>query len=198
MKRNNSTGKNGRWQLLALFAVCVAPVIAAYVAYYVVKPTARDNYGTLIDPRAYPIPTTLNATTLDGKPVSLEDFKGKWLMVQADSGDCDAACKNKLLQMRQLRLMQGKEMDRIERVWLITDNHPLDTIVIREYDGTHMLRVKPAALSGWLPAEPGTTAQDHIYIIDPLGSLMLSFPKNADPSRMKKDIARLLKASRVG
>jgi hypothetical protein len=107
--------------------------------------------------------------------------------------------------MRQLRLMQGKDQDRIERVWLITDQKPLDTMVIREYDGTHMLRADPQAVAGWLPAESGTTITDHIYMIDPLGHLMMRFPKDPDPSttykhmqKVYKDINKLLKASSIG
>lgn len=188
---------SGRWKLFAVLAVCAAPMIASYMTYYVIKPQGRTNYGTLIDPRTYPTPT-LGATTLDGKPAGLEDFKGKWVMLQVGSGECSDACEKKLHDMRQLRLAQGKDMDRIERVWLITDDKPLETLLLREYDGTHMLRVKPDALRSWLPAQEGATAGDHIYLIDPLGNLMMRFPKDADPNKVKKDLAKLLKASRIG
>ena len=183
--------------LFAVIAVCAAPLIASYLAYYVIKPAGRTNYGALIDPRAYPIPA-LGATLLDGKPIALDAYKGKWIMLQVNDADCREACKKKLYDMRQLRLAQGKEMDRIERVWLVTDDKPLETIVMREYDGTHMLRVKPAAVKAWLPVEPGATAADHLYMIDPLGNLMMRFTKQADPNKIKKDLAKLLKASRIG
>jgi len=189
--------KEGRWKLLLIVAVCAAPVIASYFTYYVIKPTARTNYGDLLDPRNYPIPQ-LGATTLDGQPAALDAYKGKWIMLQADDANCPDACKEKLLDMRQVRLMQGKEMDRIERVWLITDEQPLDTLLMREYDGTHMLRVKRAALASWLPVEAGGALADYIYIVDPLGNLMLRFPKKPDPYKMKKDIAKLLTASSIG
>ena len=100
--------------------------------------------------------------------------------------------------MQQLRLTQGKERERIERVWLITDPQPIDTIVMREYDGTNMLRVNGDALKAWLPVEQGGKPDDHLYLIDPLGNLMMRFPKDADPTKVKKDIAKLLKASAIG
>jgi cytochrome oxidase Cu insertion factor (SCO1/SenC/PrrC family) len=187
----------GRWKLFAVIAVCAAPLIASYFTYYVIKPQSRTNYGALIDPRSYPIPD-LGSTALDGTPLTLDAYKGKWLMVQVDGSDCEKACQEKLLDMRQLRLMQGKEMERIERVWLITDEQPLQTIVMREYDGTRLLRVKPALLKAWLPTEAGTTAADHIYLIDPRGNLMMRFPKHADPNLVKKDLSRLLRASAIG
>ena len=189
--------KTGRWKLLLVLAVCAAPLIGSYLAYYVIKPAGRTNYGALIDPRNYPIPA-LGATTLDGKPASLDAYKGKWIMLQSGPADCQEACKKQLFAMRQLRLMQGKEMERVERVWLITDAGPLDTLLMREFDGTRMLRVPGAALAAWLPVEAGGTAAEYLYLIDPLGHLMMRFPKDADPSKVKKDIGKLLKASAIG
>ncbi|HEX2530054.1 MAG TPA: cytochrome C oxidase subunit I [Burkholderiaceae bacterium] len=184
--------------LLAVIVVCAAPVIASYFAYYVIKPQTRTNYGALIDSRAYPTPKTLASSALDGKSVSLTAYKGKWVMLQVDSAACGEPCKRKLYEMRQLRLTQGKDMDRIERVWLITDDRPVETMLMREYDGTRMLRAKADALNAWLPADKGTAPTDHIYIVDPLGNLVMRFPKGGDPNKMKKDVARLLKASSIG
>jgi glutathione peroxidase-family protein len=187
----------GRWKLFAIIGICVLPVIASYFTYYVIKPQSRTNYGTLIDPRNYPIPP-LGTTTLDGKPMTLDAFKGKWIMLDVDRSDCQASCQEKLFQIRQLRLMQGKDMDRIERVWLITDDKPIETILMRKYDGMHMLRASSDAIKAWLPVEQNTTDYDHIYLIDPLGNLMMRFPKHADPNKVKKDLAKLLKASSIG
>ncbi len=201
MEQNKTTETNqwrGRWKLLAVVFVCAAPLIFSYLTYYVIKPTARNNYGTLIDPRLHPIPPALGTVALDGKSTPLDSFKGKWVMLQVGAGDCQQVCRDQLVAMRQLRLMQGKAMDRVERVWLITDATPLDTMLMRVIDGTHMLRVPPAALAAWLPVEQGGNAADHLYLIDPLGNLMMRFPKNADPAKVKKDIAKLLKASAIG
>lgn len=189
--------RKGRWKLLAVLLVCAAPMLGSYLTYYVIKPTGRTNYGALLDPRQYPIPA-LGVTTLDGKPTSLDAYKGKWIMLQTGNGACLDACRKQLFAMRQLRLMQGKDMERVERVWLITDAEPLDTTLMREFEGTRMLRVQPEALARWLPVEAGGNASEHMYLIDPLGNLMMRFPKDADPAKVKKDIAKLLKASAIG
>lgn len=189
--------RRGRWKLLLVLAVCALPLAASYFTYYVLKPTARNNYGALIDPRAHPIPA-LSARTLDGQPAGLDAYHGKWILLQAGPSDCGAGCHRRLFAMRQLRLMQGKDMERVERVWLITDPAPLDTMLLRAFDGTHMLRVSAPALAAWLPVPAGGDPAEHLYLIDPLGNLMMRFPKDADPSRVKKDIARLLKASAIG
>jgi hypothetical protein len=193
----NKTQSKGRWKLFAIILVCASPLIASYLAYYVIKPQGRTNYGELIDPRNHPMPQ-MHATALDGKPSSLENYKGKWIMLQADSGDCGEPCRTKLFQQRQLRLTQGKEMSRIERIWLVTDDKPVDTVLLKEYDGTRVLRADPAQLKQWLPVAEGAALTDHVYMIDPLGNLMMRFPKNPDPNKMKKDISKLLRASSIG
>lgn len=193
----NKRSEKGNWKLFLVIAVCAAPMIVSYFTYYVIKPTSRTNYGTLIDPRAYPIPK-LDTTALDGAPTGLEAYKGKWIMLHVNGAECADACKKKLYDMRQLRLAQGKDMDRVERVWLITDKQPVETLIMREYDGTHLLRADPTRVKAWLPVEPDTQVSDHIYMIDPLGNLMMRFPKDADANKIKRDISRLLKASRIG
>ncbi len=196
-KTDEARRRAGRWKMLAVVAVCAAPLIASYLTYYVIKPQSRTNYGALIDPRQYPIPP-LGSSALDGAPTKLEDYKGKWIMLQVDRGDCGEDCRKKLFTMRQLRLMQGKEMERVERVWLVTDKAPVETMLLREYDGTDILRADAARLKSWLPVDAGTSVEDHIYLIDPLGNLMMRFPKDPDPNKMKKDIAKLLRASSIG
>lgn len=198
---------NGRWKLLLVLLVCASPLIASYFTYYVIKPQSRTNYGSLIDPAAHPIPP-LSTTTLDGRPVALADFKGKWIMLKVGGSACDASCHDQMFAMRQLRSMQGKEMARIERVWLITDRLPLETVLIRELDGMQMLRADPAAVTAWLPVAPDAPLDGAIFLVDPLGHLMMRFPavtaampeadKLAHYAKVKKDIAKLLKASAIG
>jgi hypothetical protein len=193
----NKSKAAGRWKLFLVVLVCASPMIASYLTYFVIKPQSRTNYGELVDPRSHPMPS-LGSTSLDGKPTELDAYKGKWIMLQADSGECAEKCRTKLFQQRQLRLTTGKEMERIERVWLVTDDKPVDTTLLREYDGTRVLRADPAKLRQWLPVEEGAGIADHVYMIDPLGNLMMRFPKNPDPNKMKKDISKLLRASSIG
>jgi hypothetical protein len=199
--------KLGRLKLLAVLAVCAAPLIFSYLTYYVIKPTGRTNYGELIDPRAHPLPQ-LHSASLDGAPTELTAYQGKWLMVKAGPSACPKVCMDQLFAMRQMRAMQGKEMERIERIWLITDQTPLDTILIRELEGMRMLRAPAAAVTGWLPHASEADLAASIYLVDPLGNLMMRFPPPAAGAteaqtvehyaKIKKDIAKLLKASAIG
>jgi len=178
------------WLLLAL---CAAPVVASYVAYYFWQPSGHVNYGELIEPR--PLPDA-RFTLADGALFSWHKLKGKWVLAIVDSGNCDAYCQSKLLYMRQARLAQGKEMDRIERVWLIADDAKPAASTVAEYQGTWLIRAAGSEFLKLFPAQRAPA--DHIYIIDPLGNLMMRFPRDADPQKMVKDIARLLRTSGIG
>jgi hypothetical protein len=182
--------------LYLLIAVCVAPVVASYLAYYVIPPAGRTNYGELILPQR-PMPA-LGLSRPDGLPYDPLALRGSWLMVKVDGGACDEACLRQLWLMRQLRTMQGKDADRIERVFLVADAVTPDAALLREFEGTLVLRAGRAELEGFLPAAEGVRLEEHIFLIDPLGNLMLRWPKDADPTRMKRDLGKLLKASRVG
>jgi hypothetical protein len=168
------------WLIAALTA---APVVASYLMFYVWPPEDTVNYGELIGPRTLP----------DAPPFS--GLKGKWVLVSVDGGRCDAACEKKLLYMRQLRLTQGKNMDRIERLWLVSDDAPPRGAPELAAEGTRLARADAELLRAF-PA-PGSAA-DHIYLVDPLGNLMMRFPRDPEPRLMIKDLARLLKASQVG
>ena len=178
------------WLMIALTA---APVAASYLIYYFWPPGHTINYGDLVGPRPLPDPALALA---DGSPFRLSQLRGKWVLVSVDSGRCDAHCEEKLLYMRQLRLTQGKDADRVERAWLIADDVPPRAAVVAQYPGTWLVRAAGVGLPGLFPSTAAVS--DHIYLVDPLGNLMMRFPRDPDPRRMIKDLARLLKASRIG
>ena len=86
---NTKQKAKGRWKLMAVLAVCAAPLIASYVIYYggFAESFGRTNYGTILDPRQHDTPE-LKASTLDGKPTSIDALKGKWLMVRTGPAVC--------------------------------------------------------------------------------------------------------------
>ena len=98
--------------------------------------------------------------------------------------------------MRQVRLAQGKEMGRVERAFLITDKAPLTPKKLAPYDGTRLLRAGGKGVLENFPAAGPRAA--HIYLVDPLGNVILRYPRDPDPRRMIKDLQRLLKVSRIG
>jgi len=175
--------KRGRVKLALLGAFFALPFVLAPLAYWLDwAPGSSSNYGELVSP---PRP-------LAGAP--FDALRGKWLLVSFDAAACDAYCEKKLYYLRQVRRAQGKNEARVERLWLLVGEGKPRAELLTAIEGTHV--VPAAAIPALFPAAGSVT--DHIYVIDPLGNLMLRFPRDPDPSRILKDLQRLLKVSRIG
>jgi hypothetical protein len=135
---------------------------------------------------------------LKGSPVKAESLKGQWLLVVVSGGACDATCEKLLWLQRQLRETLGREKERVDKVWLISDDaipsqKTLDGVTINTSFTT--LRVPPKALAAWLQPEAGHVLEDHIYIVDPMGNWMMRAPADPDRRKLKADVDKLLAAS---
>ena len=156
-------------KIVLIALVCAAPLVLGTLAYvFRWSPGETSNYGELVPPR----------------PVSGVE-RGKWVLVVFDSAACDAYCERKLYTIRQLRRAMGKDMDRVERLWVLTDAGKPRAEILPGIEGTRLAAFAPAEFPG--------NARDHIYLVDPQGNLMMRFPRDPDPSKMIKDLERLLK-----
>jgi len=165
-------------KILLVAAVCAAPVVLGTLVYWSGWMVGRPgNYGELLPPRVV-------------AAAPLEALRGKWVLVSFDAASCDAYCEKKLYFMRQARRAQGKDMERVERLWIVTDGGAPRATLLASMEGTLVSRFSSLGFPG--------NETDHIYVVDPLGNLMMRFPREPDPSRVIKDLQRLLKISRIG
>ena len=174
--------------VLLIAVIAVAPVILSYLAYYALPRDSRANYGTLL---ARPF-HDVAGTTLDGKPLSTRDLRGRWIVLFAGGGACDAACTSALYASRQARTIQNAERERVQRLGLSPDAGAPPPRVLDEHPDLAIARVGAGADAA-LPE-----GSDRIYLIDPLGNLVLAWPVDPDIKAMAKDLTRLLRASRIG
>ena len=193
--------RRGRIQMLLLMLACAAPVIASYLAYYVIKPAGgKTNFGILVYPAQ-----EWNAAWLD------IPMQGKWtLLIARPAGECqikDEKCIEALFLMRQTRVAMGRENKRVQLVWVNTDGKPVDPEVLKVYDeqsaGMKVISLPTdpqlrAGFEGWLNKEG---AGQQIQLIDPSPAKMMYFPVTNSPkefSSIKKDLERLLKLNHKG
>jgi hypothetical protein len=187
----------GRWQLIFVLLACAAPVIASYFTYYLIRPEGRSNYAELIQP-ARALPADLQLRELNGTVVALNSLKGQWLLVAVGPSACDEACEKRLYAQRQLREMTGRERDRIDKIWLVTDDAaiaPKLQAALAEAPATRVLRADGAAVARWLQPATGQATETHLYVVDPYGQWMMRAPADMQPNKFKRDIERLLRAS---
>ena len=167
------------------------------------RPAQTKNYGELVQP-ARPL-ANVELDMLGGPRMQLDELKGKWTLVYFGSAECLRPCTDNLYKIRQIAAAQGRESHRVQRLMVVTDTTALDMLryTVKEYPGMRVA-VGPAAavrrLAGQfaLPAGSPLDSLNRVYIVDPLGNLMMSYPADADPRRMNKDLGLLLKASQIG
>lgn len=186
-----------RWKMLGVLLVCAAPVLASYFTYYVIRPDGRKNFGELVQPQQ-PMPV-MTTTALDGSdPAPLTALRHQWLLVSVGSGACDAACQNHLYLQRQMRESLGKEKQRLDWVWLVTDDASPPASLQTALQQATVRRVDGSALGQWLKPAAGHALSEHLYVVDPMGNWMMRFPAGMDAgaaARAKRDLERLLRAS---
>jgi hypothetical protein len=187
---------SGRLKMMAVLLVCAAPVVASYFTFYVVRPEGRQNFGELISPqRAVP---DIKGIDLNGTGVSLQAMKGQWLLVSVAGAGCNEACVQHLYLQRQMRESLGREKDRLDWVWLISDDAPVAEPLRIALKGATALRVPAPEIAAWLEPGSGQVLADHLYLVDPMGNWMLRFPAKLDKvtaAKAKRDMERLLRAA---
>lgn len=179
-----------RWPLLALIALSVAPIAASYFAYYVVKPGGAHTTGDLLAIRLLP---NLPARAANGQAVDLRSLRGKWVLLSVADAQCDSRCGNNLFTLQQVRIAQGREMGRIERLLLVRDGLPQ-----RLPDAASGVQVwhDRGGLAARLPVPLQADASRFLYVIDPLGNQVLRYRDDTEPRALIRELGKLLKNNR--
>lgn len=185
--------RKGRVQLMLVAAVFLGPLALAAWLYFAgqdLTPEGRTNNGVLLEP-------IVNlGEVLPGSPLHVV-ADGHWSLIYANLTACDAACEHSLITLRQSRLMLGKEMDRLLRVFLHGDSAP-DTVLLADEHGG-LITLQDSSLNDLLEnKKPAELETGGYFLVDPLGNLVLYFRPDIDPSAMVEDIKHLLELSRIG
>jgi cytochrome oxidase Cu insertion factor (SCO1/SenC/PrrC family) len=189
-----------RLTLLLIVALFVAPLLAAIWLYQRVQDEGvwdTVNHGRLIRP-AQPL-EGVELSDIDGDPVTGEDLRERWTLLFIPGSPCEAACRKNIYHMRQVWASLGREAPRVQR-WLLVDSpdrHAALAGFLEDYPRMAVVVDRQRRLIGPLK---GAIELDEpaIYLVDPLGNLMMAFPQSLDPRDMLKDLKKLLKVSRIG
>ncbi|WP_374334876.1 SCO family protein [Leeia sp.] len=179
---------NNRRTLYLLALLSAVPIMAATVAYFFFKPTTVRSYGTLMQPVA---PARLEGLqTVEGKALTTERFAGKWWLLTVGAAECTAPCLQQVHALRQIRLAQGKDMGRVERVWLATGTAPLASLPAMDREGLLVARGGEALLK---QLQSFGAPEHAIFIMDPHGNLVFRYAPDAVPHSVIQEFAKLLK-----
>ena len=182
----------------ALAALFFLPLALAFYTYYGTawRPAGRVNHGSLLTPpRQLPQPALPRVPPGASGEVT---FRGDWTLVYVGDGACDEDCRHALLVMRQTRLALNNDMTRVERVWLTTGTCcPAEAGAPREA-GLVVLDASGPAAGALLAAFPAAGRAHSLFVVDPLGNLMMSYDARRDPHGLLEDLRRLLRLSHIG
>ena len=190
------------WVMIVLFAL---PYVAA-MYFYMNRDSFEletSNYGALISPVQQLEDITFS--TLNNESFQFSNYSGRWILVTVGNSNCLQACQENMYKIRQIRKAVGQERGRVERVFLLTDGNNISefTKKLTGYQGMVVAKAYEADSSNFLDTFKYGNTDNHsiengIFIVDPLGNFMMSYPEGADAEEILKDVRRLLKVSKIG
>jgi hypothetical protein len=170
----------------ALAAIFLLPLFISFWLYYATdwRPAGSTIHGTLITPaRQLPEP---------------QQFADKWTLVYVGNGECQDACRRALLVMRQTRLSLNNEMTRVNRMFLATDHCCNQDFLQREHPGLRVFDASHEPMQALIGHFPEADRDYQLFVVDPLGNLMMSYDSRANPKGLLDDLKKLLKLSHIG
>lgn len=195
---SGETGRAGprRGPLLLIAILFGAPLLFAFWLYYAGgewQPAGRTNHGALLEP-IVSVDEGARSTPLVELTGGASD--GRWVLLYADDGPCGDDCLTALYRLRQARLMLGDEMSRVIRVFLHGPGRP-DKVAVDRYPG--LITISDQGLGELLEAKrPADLAAGGLYLVDPLGNLVMYFSPEIAPGDLVEDVEHLLELSRIG
>jgi len=183
--------------VFALGGLFLLPLLLSFWLYYGVHwhPRGTTIHGELITP-VRPLP---DVPLADADGVAHNGvFLGKWSLVYVGSGACDADCRTTLVFMRQTRLSLNSDMTRVQRVLLATTQCCDRAYLPAQHPGLRVLDASRGGAQPLLAQFPQQERAQALYVVDPLGNLMMRYDARLPPRGLLEDLKRLLQLSHIG
>lgn len=198
----SASGKTNRKPFYIVLGLFFAPLAIAFLVYYGSdwRPSGTTNKGDLITP-AIPLPVvTLNKA--GGGTTDEKFLREDWTLVYVSAKGCDEVCRNALLGTANVRQLLGKDLTRVSRALLYTGELDAHALPVDQSDlvSANLDDAAGQSLLAVFPTRNGVNALEAkaVYIVDPLGNLMMSYAPGADPRWIYQDLKKLLALSHIG
>jgi hypothetical protein len=192
--------KHSSITITLLFLLFFVPFMAAWLAYShgIFLSGRKVNHGTLLQPSFL----ITNLALIDHNGHTLKNpFRGRWAFLYLTDNPKDQLSQRNLYYMRQIRQATGKNRSRIERaVITLGQNDHFDNWLASNYPGTRHFTISSASIGHFKSTLPQKLALEKgsLYLVDPLGNIMMLYAPDALPKGILKDLERMLKVSQIG
>ncbi len=190
---------NGRKILLILAVIFVLPFTVAATMHLLQLKPGGHSYGDLVNPPRSLKPPVLH--DLQGRPFGAEQWQKKWNIVTVDTSGCAESCQAQVYMLKQVHTSLGKETQRVQRVLLVPAEFKNQTSIDlqKKYPDLIILAgADNATIAFAKEFNVHDQSSSNVYLVDPLGNLMMTYSKNKDPKGLRSDLTRLLKNSWAG
>ncbi len=207
---NEQQKKNNR-TVIIIFTMSIIPFcIAWYLSSSATWMGGGTNNGKLITP---PITTEFNQFVGydEFSTKNLHEIKGHWVLMNiVPNKQCNEVCQFAIFKTKQLRVMMGKDLTRSRRLVLVAAEfeQTVEQLFWKEESKTgktvqedkRLLRVKllPALLDKLNKVRSSGIPEGMLFLMDPLGNVMMQYEPEFDPYKVKDDLRKLLKISQIG
>lgn len=181
---------------MILFAL---PAMAAWF-YYLnpeMLPQGRSNNGQLIVPVISV--TEISLATAQGTSLDLSSLRPNWTLLILGSGNCDAACRGRTAEARQIQKALAENGSRLERLLVLQGEQVMPSVLALNgsVPGTHITLASDQLLQVLSATqEHGVESVNNVFIIDPRGNLMMQYHPDTSAKEILEDLERLMKASK--
>lgn len=176
----------GRLIMLAIVAIGVLPLLAALYFRYVSPPEVKATTGQPLAPVRLPFELLQRA---DGGALEHPEVSGKWLVIFAAPGSCDERCQHALYLTRQARTAQGRNMARVDRLWLLTDATPPAHDLLAAHPDLVLIKATDRKVLQLL----GGGERRFINLVDRRGLLVFRYSDDPEPKAFIRELGKLIK-----
>lgn len=192
--------KKNPYTLWFVVIAFVLPVVGAYTLYFTgYAPAGYSNKGELIQP-VIDI-EALGLVDENNEALARDDATiRKWNMIYFAGSTCDQACNDALFKIRQVNKAVGKNAYRLRRLIVHLDKPDAEfsELIAKEYPDARRLYADRPAIVEALQAVQPQLEQHEIYLMDPIGNIMMRFTADMPGKWLIHDLNKLFKVSQIG
>jgi hypothetical protein len=194
--------QQNRRTILIIFAMTAIPFcIAWYLSKHpALMPIAKTSHGELVIP-AVPTERTEFIGFDKFSRDNIKELSGHWLIVNVmPTADCKQSCQEAIYNSKQLHLMLNKDLTRVRRVVLLLADTPAQATLNWWPNDTRLLKIKASdsLITKIKRIHKGVIFDGMLFLIDPLGNIMMQYAPGFDPYKVEKDLKKLLNVSQIG